>query len=54
MDSKKKQYKKIIKRIEATHECQLKISGNYGRTMSITMQEAFLFQRLLEKELTKI
>lgn len=52
--NRKKQIKKIIKRIEFTHECHLQVGGNYGRTMHITMQEAFLFQRLLEKELTKI
>lgn len=45
----KEEHKRIIKKIELSHESHMGISGNFTREMTITMEEAFIFQSLLEK-----
>ena len=44
-------YEEIIKKIDLANESHKSIGGNFGRTMTITMDEAFLFKRLLEKRI---
>ena len=45
-------YKEVIKKIDLSHEINMDIGGNFGRTMTITMSEAFLFKKLLKEKLT--
>lgn len=43
-------HEEIIKKIDFADECNKDVAGNFGRTMTITMEEAFLFKQLLEKQ----
>ena len=43
-------YREIIKKIEQSDECNKEIGGNFGRTMTITMADAFLCKQLLEEK----
>jgi hypothetical protein len=43
-------YEEIIKKIDFADECNREVAGNFERTMTITMQEAWLFKSLLEKQ----
>jgi hypothetical protein len=47
-------YKKIIKKIEWADECNRVVSGNFGRFMTITMEEAFLFKQLLTEKVNEV
>jgi len=40
----------IIKKIDIADERHKGIAGNFGRTMTITMEEAFVFKQLLEQQ----
>jgi hypothetical protein len=41
-------YNEIIKKIDFADECNKEVAGNFGRTMTITMEEAFLFKSLMK------
>lgn len=43
-------HEEIIKKIDFADECNKEVAGNFGRTMNITMEEAFLFKQLLEQQ----
>lgn len=47
-------YKKIIKKIDLADEWNKGISGNFGRTMEITMEDAFIFKQLLKHQLNDV
>ncbi|MDA3856296.1 MAG: hypothetical protein PF569_08615 [Candidatus Woesearchaeota archaeon] len=45
-------YNEIIEKINLSDRINRTISGNFGRTMTITMDEAFLFKILLQERLS--
>ena len=43
----------MIDKIDFQHECHMDVPGNFGRSMNISMSEAFLFRRLLSEEMKR-